>query len=148
MDIVSNIVQQAVQGDVFHGVGIAATFGVLFHLSIRPIEFEYIMYHFMAASVIVFSLLVYAFGFVKASLFAGGFNVGLLSSIALYRLAFHRCKSFPGPVAAKLTRFYAASLSARNVQYYKELADMHAKYGDFVRTGELSVDEPLERHVD
>jgi hypothetical protein len=136
MDFVSKIFKKAVQGDAFHGAGVAITLGVLFHLAIRPFEFEFIMYHFMAASVLVFSLLVHAFGVVKASLFAGCFNTGLLASIAVYRLAFHRCRNFPGPVAARLTRFYAASLSARNVQYYKELANMHAQYGDFVRTGE------------
>jgi hypothetical protein len=144
MDFLLDTLAKAVQSDAFHGIGVAALLGVLFHLSIRPIEFEYIMYHFIAASAVVFALLVHAFGLVKASLFAGSFNTGLLASIVLYRLAFHRCRNFPGPVAAKLTRFYAASLSAKNVQYYKELANMHAQYGDFVRTGEHSADRKLK----
>ncbi|ORY18831.1 cytochrome P450 67 [Clohesyomyces aquaticus] len=141
--------KEMVQTDATHTIGAAALLGILFHLSIRPIEFEFVMFHFMAGSLLSFGGLIFAFvrlseygvlgGFMKASLFAGGFNAGLLSSIAIYRLFFHRCRSFPGPFRAKLTRFYAANLSAENVQYYKELAKMHDKYGDFVRTGQREI---------
>jgi hypothetical protein len=140
MNFVSEALKGVAHGNVSYGAGAAALCGVLFHLSIRPIEFEFIMFHFMAAFAFTFSLLVYAFGFGKALLFAGSFNTAVLSSIAVYRLVFHRCGKFPGPFSAKLTRFYAASLSAKNVQYYKELAKMHEQYGDFVRTGECSVE--------
>jgi hypothetical protein len=138
--------KQMAQADTSKTVGVAALLGVLFHLSIQPIEFEFVMFHFMAASIVSFLGLFYTFaevgdhgvigGLAKASLFACTFNAGLLSSIAVYRLVFHRCRNFPGPVGAKLTRFYAAKMSAKNTQYYKELAKMHEKYGDFVRTGE------------
>lgn len=136
MDFVPNAIQGVTQGDVSHGAGAAALLGILFHLAIRRIEFEFIMYHFMAVSTLTFFGMIYAFGFMKASLFAASFNAGLLTSISVYRLVFHRCRKFPGPLGAKLTRFYAANLSAKNVQYYKELANMHRQYGDFVRTGE------------
>jgi hypothetical protein len=137
MESFSNVLHGVAQGNVSHIVGAATLLGIVFHLSIRPIEFEFVMFHFMAASAFAFTILVQALGFVKALLFAGSFNTGLLCSIAVYRLVFHRCRNFPGPLPAKLTRFYAASLSARDVQYYKELANMHEQYGDFVRTGEL-----------
>jgi hypothetical protein len=127
MESFSNALHGVAQGNVSHIVGAATLLGIVFHLSIRPIEFEFVMFHFMAASAFAFTIL----------LFAGSFNTGLLCSIAVYRLVFHRCRNFPGPLPAKLTRFYAASLSARDVQYYKELANMHEQYGDFVRTGEL-----------
>jgi hypothetical protein len=130
------------QGHVSHMVGAATLLGIMFHLSIFQIEFEFIMFHFMAAFAFAFALLVYVLGFVKALVFTASFNTGLLCSIAIYRLAFHRCKKFPGPLPAKLTRFYAASLSAKNVQYYKELANMHEHYGDFVRTGKPPCIEP------
>jgi hypothetical protein len=142
MDFLSNSLQGVAQGNVSHIVGAATLLGVVFHLSIRSIEFELIMFHFMAASAFSFTLLIYALGLMKAILFAGSFNTGVLCSIAVYRLAFHRCRKFPGPLAAKVTRFYAASLSAKNVKFYKELANMHEKYGDFVRTGEHSLEQP------
>jgi hypothetical protein len=136
MDFFHNAVKGVAQADVSHGAGAAVLFGILFHLSIRRIEFEFVMYHFMAVSALTFFGMIYAFGLVKASLFAGSFNTGVLSSIAVYRLVFHRCRKFPGPLGAKLTRFYAAKLSAKDLMYYKELAKMHGQYGDFVRTGE------------
>ena len=129
---------RAVQGDAFHGAQAAALLGVLFHLSIRGIEFELVMFHFLAAGTFVFAGLIFAFGVAKATLFGLSFDVGALVSIAVYRLLWHRCRSFPGPLAAKLTRFYAANLSAKDLQYYKELAKLHEQYGDFVRTGEYS----------
>ncbi|KAH7389742.1 cytochrome P450 67 [Phaeosphaeria sp. MPI-PUGE-AT-0046c] len=141
MEYVGQILGRIARGDTLDMAGAATLLGVMFHVAIQPIEFEFIMFHFMAASVVAFTILAYVYGFVKASLCAAGFNTGLLSSIALYRVAFHRCRRFPGPFAAKLTRFYAAKLSAKDVKYYKELARMHHQYGDFVRTGprEISI---------
>lgn len=142
-----HVFKSVAQADVFHTAGAAALLGVLFHLSIRKIEFELIMFHFMGFSILAFFGMMYALiqagkysalgAFARASLCASSFNIGLLTSIGIYRSLFHRCRKFPGPFSAKLTRFYAAKLSAKDVQYYKELAKMHCIYGDFVRTGEL-----------
>jgi hypothetical protein len=135
MDSFLDAMRGAVHGNALLTAGSGALFGVMFHLAIQPIELELYMFHFMAAYAVTFALSVYTLGFTTPFLFAATFNTGLLGSIAFYRLVLHRCRKFPGPVAAKLTRFYAASLSAKNVQYYKELASLHAQYGDFVRTG-------------
>lgn len=125
--------------------GGAALLGVLFHQVARHVEFELYMYHFITLCTGMFFGLIYVFvqfhsqalsgAVVQAFICATSFNTGLLFSIAVYRLLFHRCCNFPGPLPAKISRFYAAYLSAKDVQYYKELAKMHAKYGDFVRTG-------------
>jgi hypothetical protein len=66
---------------------------------------------------------------------AATFHATLLASIAFYRLVLHRCRKFPGPVGAKLSRFHTAWVSSKKVQYYNELRAMHEQYGDFVRTG-------------
>ncbi|KAF2645995.1 putative benzoate 4-monooxygenase cytochrome P450 [Massarina eburnea CBS 473.64] len=107
------------------------------------------MFHYVAASVSAFFGLIYVFfalgncgvfgAIAKAILFTIAFNTGLLSSISAYRVFFHRCCKFPGPLPAKVSRFYAAKKSAENVQYYKEVAKLHATYGDFVRTGPREV---------
>jgi len=144
MQFLDSIVGRFVRGNLLQNAGAAGLFGVLFHLSIRTIEFEFIMFHVMATFASVSALLIYAVGFVQASLLAAIFNTGLLCSITIYRLVFHRCRKFPGPLGAKLTRFYATWLSAKNVQYYKELAKLHAQYGDFVRTGGYPVGDPDE----
>lgn len=147
--------------DAVSTAGSAAMLGLLFHQAIRMVEFELYMFHFMGASVASYFGLIYSFiqfgghsvpsAFARASLFATSFNATLLTSIAVYRLVFHRCRSFSGPFGAKLTRFYATYLSSKKVQYYKDLAEMHATYGDFVRTGEsywlvVPVENTLTQH--
>lgn len=139
MKHVEEMLSRIVRADALDMAGAAALLGVMFHVAIQPIEFELIMFHFMATYVFAFTLLVYAFGFMKASLCTTSFTTGLLSGMALYRVALHRCRRFPGPFSAKITRFYAAKLSAKDVQYYKELAKMHQQYGDFVRTGNTNL---------
>jgi hypothetical protein len=61
--------------------------------------------------------------------------LGLLASLLLYRGIFHRLNRFPGPVAARLTKFYAVWKSSLARQYHLELGALRAKYGDVVRTG-------------
>jgi hypothetical protein len=117
--------------------GAAALLGVLFHWAICQIEFELVMFQFMAASVLGALGLVYTVGFLRAAMILTSFNTGLLGSISIYRLLFHRLRNFPGPIGAKITKFHATRLAAKEVQYYKELAKMHEQYGDFVRTGML-----------
>jgi hypothetical protein len=117
------------------GPGAAMLSGIAFHLSIRNIEFELIMFHFLSAFTAAFAGMIYTVGLVRALLLVTTFNIGVFSSIGIYRLVFHRCRNFPGPLAAKLTRFYATRLAAKDLKYYKELAKLHEQYGDFVRTG-------------
>ena len=128
---------------------VAATFlAVAFHATIQEVEFEQHMFQFLtaaAASGPLLSAFYLGFGGLsavsalgKAILVVSTFHGSLAASIMTYRLCFHRCCKFPGPVGACLTRFYATSLSLKNVQYFKELEQMHATYGDFVRTGKIS----------
>ena len=137
--------QNVLGADVRSTCTAALGLGALFHLSIRKVEVDYLIWHYLALSTGVFSALVYAYlsltncslfqAIAKALLVGVSFNTGLTLSIAVYRLFFHRLRGFPGPIGAKLSRFYTVKLAAKNVQYNKEVAKMHEKYGDFIRTG-------------
>jgi hypothetical protein len=105
MDLSYDLVQGAAHGDIAYGPGAAVLLGVLFHLTIRPIEFGFILYHFMVASALAFSGMVYSFGPLQAVLFAGSFNSALLISIVVYRLVLHRCRSIPGPSMRRVPSF-------------------------------------------
>ncbi|OJK03510.1 hypothetical protein ASPACDRAFT_49664 [Aspergillus aculeatus ATCC 16872] len=72
---------------------------------------------------------------VRVCWIAGAFNTGLVLSIGVYRLCFHRLRHFPGPIGSKVSRFYDAYLAGRNVQYNVEIEKLHKQYGDFIRTG-------------
>lgn len=140
-----SLLDEMVHANSDHAFTTAALLGVLFHMSIQLIEFEKFMFHFLAALPIMavamstvfsaFGHLTWAQALVKSVVIEGIFNLSCLLSIGIYRLLFHRCGRFPGPVGARLSRFWTSYISSKNLQYYKELENMQANYGDFVRTG-------------
>ncbi|KAI7776264.1 Cytochrome P450 [Diaporthe eres] len=68
---------------------------------------------------------------------------GLLGSISIYRLFFHRLRAFPGPRLAALTKLWHV-WKCRGSQGHHVLEDWHKKYGSIVRTGpnELTLFHP------
>lgn len=127
----------------------AAGLGILLHRSIFHTNFpagDY-MYTLLGLRVSTLLAAVYAcwaiaqFSLWHAIMPVGylpsSFNVGLLLSISVYRLFFHRLRRFPGPLGSKLTQFYNAYLAARDLQYNVEIGKLHDQNGDFVRTGKM-----------
>ncbi|KAI1758434.1 cytochrome P450 [Xylaria castorea] len=68
---------------------------------------------------------------------------GLLVSMGVYRLYFHRLRSFPGPRRAALSKLWHVWL-CRNSQNHLVLDSWRQKYGTFVRTGpsEITIFHP------
>jgi hypothetical protein len=58
----------------------------------------------------------------------------LFTSIAVYRLIFHRLKHFPGPKLAALSKLWHV-WKCRDSRGHLVLQAWHEKYGEFVRTG-------------
>lgn len=58
---------------------------------------------------------------------------GLFSSMMAYRLLFHPLKSFPGPVAARISALWLTKESIPDMTFYRQLRGLHDQYGDFVR---------------
>ncbi|KAL9110565.1 MAG: hypothetical protein Q9227_004923 [Pyrenula ochraceoflavens] len=123
---------------------IAACLGVSIHTFVlRHLQPEEYLHRFVGAIAFTALLLVYlcfslhgvAAGLTRASLVALSFNGGLFLSITIYRLCFHPLRKFPGPVGAKLSRFYVTAVSAKEVKYHKVIKKWSEKYGDFIRTG-------------
>ncbi|KAF2444061.1 cytochrome P450 [Karstenula rhodostoma CBS 690.94] len=66
----------------------------------------------------------------------------LTASIVIYRAQFHRLRKFPGPFAARITKFDTISRVLPDCQLYKVIEGLHKKYNtDIVRTGprEISI---------
>lgn len=124
-----------------------APMGVLLHITIlRVVEIESFLFQFLgllSISTVAFLTAYLASGFPIADtikrmfLLNNGFYVALFCSIVAYRVCYNRLRYFPGPVGAKVSRFYTASIASKKIQYYKEADKLHQKYGDFVRTGML-----------
>ena len=66
----------------------------------------------------------------------GMYAICLLASISIYRVFFHRLRTFPGPVLARITKLWhvAHCLDSKN---HILLEKLHQEYGDFIRTGRL-----------
>ncbi|OJD40813.1 cytochrome p450 [Diplodia corticola] len=73
------------------------------------------------------------------------FISGLSLSTLVHRALFHPLKRFPGPFAARLSKFWATIQTAEaRGQWYKFSRQLHAEYGDYVRIGprDLSITDP------
>ncbi|KAI5862504.1 cytochrome P450 [Durotheca rogersii] len=74
-----------------------------------------------------------------------GYLPGLLLSIIIYRIFFHRLTkaAFPGPWYARITKLWHV-WACRDSRNHIVLDKLHRKYGDFVRTGpsELTIFRP------
>lgn len=137
----------------------AAGLGVLLHLSIFSTSFAVEDYMYTLLGLHVVSLLgtVYAYwtvtplslwhSIIRVGYLSFSIGVGLLLSISVYRLFFHRLRNFPGPLGSKLTRFYDAYLAAKDVQYNVEIQRLHAQHGDFIRTGTALPCSASQKHV-
>lgn len=125
--------------------GVSLLLGVVTHLTIRPFEIDSkgwpLFFSYIGVLVALLFSYVTTAGFsvfdawLRTTIVANAFNVGLAGSILLYRAFFHRLHKFPGPFLAKLSRFYAMVTAAETLQANVVAQKLHAKYGDFVRVG-------------
>ncbi|KAB2574534.1 benzoate 4-monooxygenase cytochrome P450 [Lasiodiplodia theobromae] len=97
---------------------------------------------FVASSVVlVKSLQSYSASFALIATYL----LGLCLSTLVHRALFQPLKRFPGPFAARLSKFWAMRQAAKTQgQWYKFNLQLHAEYGDYVRIGprDLSITDP------
>ena len=67
------------------------------------------------------------------------FYSSVLTSIAVYRVSpWHPLAKYPGPIGAKLSKFWFIWVILRGKQL-ETVHDLHKKYGPYVRTGTCSL---------
>jgi tryprostatin B 6-hydroxylase len=66
------------------------------------------------------------------------FTIATLSSIAVYRLFFHRLGDFPGPALARVSKLWH-TVQCQDSRNHLVLDKLHQQYGDFVRTGKPQI---------
>jgi len=136
----------------------AFALGIVVHnLLFKYIELDVYIPHLFVFSILTKSALTYAHihfenvsfihSILKVSAETACFAVGVFLSMVVYRLFFHRIRHFPGPFWAKVSKIYAMSLAAKNVQYNVELEKFHEQYGDFIRTGMFQSDLMFMIHI-
>lgn len=58
---------------------------------------------------------------------------GLFGSMVVYRIFFHRLRTFPGPLAARISAFWVIKQSIPDLRFFIKIRSLHDQYGDFVR---------------
>ncbi|KAK4447358.1 Tryprostatin B 6-hydroxylase [Podospora aff. communis PSN243] len=87
----------------------------------------------LVTHITAFIALSVSFGIWTALILSSSYLISLFTSIGIYRVFFHPLSRFPGPLAAKLSRFYGPYV-ARNGQMHIEQNKLFKQYGDIVRT--------------
>ncbi|KAF2798038.1 cytochrome P450 [Melanomma pulvis-pyrius CBS 109.77] len=125
---------------------VAPISAILLHEAIlKRVEVDHLTLHLLATSTAVYWLTVYYAGLFFATLVATAFLVPLCLCIILYRAFFHPLKAFPGPFGARISKWWTVKqVWDTNWHWYRVQQGMHAKYGDYVRTGprELAIFDP------
>ncbi|KAF2496864.1 cytochrome P450 [Lophium mytilinum] len=102
---------------------------VLHRVFLKRVEVEFRPVSLGACFGVAFVVLVYCSGFLLAMASSVSFLVSLWVDMLVYRLAFHSQKHFPGPVPAKLSKFWAAKqVLDSNYEWYTVALVLKAKY--------------------
>ena len=131
--------------ETYNIVAVFAVLGVFFHVTIlRTVEIERFVYRLVTLGFITVVGLCAAHiqinfspvaAILRVALLSFSFSGALFLSMMVYRVFFHPLRKFPGPVGAKISRFYVAYKASQDLQYHKQVSKWHEQYGDFVRTG-------------
>ena len=62
------------------------------------------------------------------------YTLCLLASITIYRVFFHRLRTFPGPVLASVSKLWH-TVHCLDSKSHILIEKLHREYGDFIRTG-------------
>ncbi|KAF5247644.1 hypothetical protein FANTH_6266, partial [Fusarium anthophilum] len=129
-------------------IGTGASSGILAHILLfRNGEWDLHTTKILQGLLIVFGLLELSFkrlgateagspySFLEsiiASMYMVSFLVsGIFCSIFIYRISFfHHLYKFPGPFMARVSNLYLTKRSVASFQLYREVQDLHRRYGD------------------
>lgn len=109
----------------------------LHELVLRRVEVDHLTLPLVVVSSCTYWVLVYYTNFVTATLVASSFWIPLWLYIGAYRAFFHPLKGYPGPLGAKLSRWWTVKQTwDSKLHYHRVLQRLQNEYGDYVRTGE------------
>ncbi|KAL7957942.1 cytochrome P450 [Trichoderma compactum] len=136
-------------------VGFSLIAGVVSHHAVfRPVEIDTYLWRLLF--IYLTALAVITGGYIRiggyqiaaallqTALVATTYNVGVFTSVFVYRAFFHPLQKVPGPFWARVSRFYAMGKMIQSRKGYQDIQKLHQKYGDIVRVGprELSINRP------
>jgi hypothetical protein len=109
---------------------------ILHEFVLRRVEVDHLTLQILGLAVTIYCVLSYYTGFITATLVTSSFWVPLWLYIGAYRAFFHPLNDYPGPWAAKLSRWWTIKQTYDSrLHYHRVLQRLQAQYGDYVRTG-------------
>ena len=97
------------------------------------------LYGALALAIVFCEMQIGGFAYVlaikRSIIVIGSYALSLFASIVIYRTCFHRLRSFPGPLLARVSKFWHV-YHVRHSKNYELLHRLYAQYGPIVRTGQ------------
>lgn len=112
---------------------------------LRRVEVDHLTLPILAASSTVYLILGWYIGWYQANALYLTFWSALWIYIGVYRTFFHPLRDYPGPLGAKLSKWYTVKkVIDTRWHWHRVQQDLQKEYGDYVRTGprELSIFDP------
>lgn len=127
-------------------VGLSLIAGVVSHQAVfRPVEIDTLLWRLLFIYIIALAAITGSYiriggyqivaALLQTALVATTYNVGVFTSIFVYRAFFHPLQKFPGPFWARVSRFHAMGKMIQSRKGYEDIQKLHQKYGDIVRVG-------------
>lgn len=112
---------------------------------LRRVEVDHLALPILAISSTVYLGLAYYTGFFQTTALYLIFWSTLWTYIGAYRAFFHPLRNYPGPLGARLSKWYTVTkVIDTKWHWHRVQQDLQKQYGDYVRTGprELSIFDP------
>ena len=112
---------------------------------LKRFEVDHLALSIIATSAVVYGGLIYTTNLGDATAAAAVFWTSLWLYIGAYRAFFHPLKGYPGPFAARLSKFWSIKqVLDTERRFHRRHQQLQKRYGDYVRTGprELTIFDP------
>jgi hypothetical protein len=108
-------------------------------LVLRNHEVDHLALAIIVFSGVAYCVLAYFIHLQPATIITASFWVSLWLWIAAYRVFFHPLRNYPGPLFARLSKWWVVHQNLNTkAHFHRSQQQLHEKYGDYVRTGNVS----------
>jgi hypothetical protein len=113
-----------------------ASIVALHSLVLRRVEVDHLTITIIVTSCIAYGILIYLIRVGPATRLVASFWISLWLWISAYRVFFHPLRKFPGPRAARLSKWWTVKQAwDTDLHYHRVQQQLQKDYGDYVRTG-------------
>jgi hypothetical protein len=108
----------------------------LHSLVLRRVEVDHLTITIIVTSCVAYGILIYLTRLGPATRLFASFWTSLWLWISAYRVFFHPLRKYPGPLGARLSKWWTVKQSwDTNLHYHRVQQQLQKDYGDYVRTG-------------